>query len=75
MVEENFPGAADGASVAVDELVFVDAANAVFRYTLDTPNATFSDQLGRARLVDGVWKITRGTLCQDLSHGGGTCPP
>ena len=49
-VEQNFPGAADGASVAIDELVFVDASNAVFRYTLTTPNATFSDQLGRARL-------------------------
>lgn len=74
-VERNFPGAADGASVAIDDLVFVDASNAMFRYTLDTPAADFRDQLGRARLLDGVWKITRATLCQDMSHGGGMCPP
>jgi hypothetical protein len=74
-VERNFPGAADGASVAIDELVFVDASTAMFRYTLDTPAADFHDQLGRARLLDGVWKITRSTLCQDMSHGGAMCPP
>jgi hypothetical protein len=74
-VDQRFPGAAEGASVTIDEIVFVDANNAMFRYTLDTPLADFPDQLGRARFLDGVWKITRGTLCQDMAHGGGICGP
>jgi hypothetical protein len=74
-VARRFPGAAEGASVTIDEIVFTDASNAMFRYTLDTPLADFPDQLGRARLLDGVWKITRGTLCQDMAHGQGICGP
>jgi hypothetical protein len=74
-VVANFPEAATDATVSIHEVVFVDAANAVFRYDLETSSADFRDQVGRARLLDGVWKITRGTQCQDLAHGGGICPP
>jgi hypothetical protein len=36
---------------------------------------TFRDRFGIARLIDGVWKITRDTICQDLSMAGGNCEP
>ena len=66
---------AEAAGVAIDELMFVTATDAVFRYTLTTPITEFPDQVGRARLIDGVWKITRATVCQDLAKAGATCPP
>jgi hypothetical protein len=69
-------GFADDAAEAVatiDELVFTTPAEAWFRYSLDTPNNDFTNRYGIAVLVDGVWKITRATVCQDLSLAGGDC--
>ncbi len=66
---------AEGASVEIHDVVFPTATDAVFLYTLSTPVTEFPDQIGRARLIDGVWKITRATLCQDMAKAGATCPP
>lgn len=64
----------DGAIiVTIDELVFTSASEAHFLYTLEAGTFTFSSNLGRARLIDDVWKITRGTYCQDLGRAGGVC--
>ena len=65
------------ASVAltITELVFVSATEAVFTYDLETGMADFPGQIGRARFLDGTWKITRATLCQDLGKAGVQCPP
>lgn len=75
-VEDNgFGDEAESATVTIQELVFTSPEEAVFRYTLTTSAANFGGQIGRARLLDGTWKITRGTLCQDLAKAGATCPP
>jgi len=75
-VEDNgFGDEAESATVTIQELVFTSPEEAVFEYTLTTSAANFPGQLGRARLLDGTWKITRGTLCQDLAKAGATCPP
>jgi len=75
-VQDNgFGDEADSATVTIQDLVFVSASEALFRYTLTTSAAEFADQFGRARLLDGVWKITRGTLCQDMEKAGAICPP
>ena len=44
------------------------AVIAALRTLLDTERI-----LTLAVLVDGVWKITRATICQDLSLAGGDC--
>lgn len=75
-VQDNgFGDEAEAAAVTIQDLVFVSPTEASFTYTLTTPAANFADQFGRARLLDGVWKITRGTLCQDMEKAGAVCPP
>jgi len=73
--DNGFGDEAESAAVTIQELVFTSPEEAVFRYTLTTPAANFGGQIGRARLLDGTWKITRATLCQDLAKAGATCPP
>jgi len=64
---------AAGAVATVDELVFTAPDEAWFRYSIDTPGIDLYDRYGIAVVVDGVWKITRDTVCQDLSAAGGDC--
>ena len=64
--------------VVVEELVFLSPVEAAFEYTLTAPDAaiTKDEQFGRARLVDGIWRIGRGTICHDLQETFATlCPP
>jgi hypothetical protein len=72
-------GAADfeQAAVEIEELVFLSPVEAAFEYTLDVGDGLVRDeQFGRARLVDGTWRIGRGTICRDLQQNYGTnCPP
>ena len=44
-----------------------------FRYRIETTTGTFGQRFGVARNIDGTWKITRATICQDLSLAGGDC--
>ncbi len=64
---------AASATATIDELVFTAPDEAWFRYSIDTPGNDFGNRYGIAVLVDGVWKITRATVCQDLSLAGGDC--
>ena len=69
-------GYADDAASAqarIDELVFTAPDEAWFRYSIDTPGNDFDNRYGIAVAIDGVWKITRATVCQDLSLAGGDC--
>lgn len=61
------------ASAEVEELVFTAPDEAWFRYSIDTPGNDFDDRYGIAVFVDGRWKITRSTVCQDLALAGGDC--
>jgi hypothetical protein len=71
--EGGFADDAAGAVATIDELVFTTPAESWFRYSIDTPGNDFSNRYGIAVLVDGVWKINRSTVCQDLSLAGGDC--
>ncbi len=64
---------AASATATIDELVFTAPDEAWFRYSIDTDGNDFDNRYGIAVLVDGVWKITRSTICQDLSLAGGDC--
>ena len=63
-------------TVATTEgIVFVSAVEAAFDYELHGPNLDHDELFGRARVVDGTWRLTRGTICRDLSNVGIDCPP
>jgi hypothetical protein len=68
-----FADDAASAIATIDELVFTAPDEAWFRYSIDTPGNDFDNRYGIAVVVDGVWKITRSTVCQDLSLAGGDC--
>ena len=71
--EGGFADAASSASPIVEELVFTSPTEAWFRYRIETTTGTFDQRFGIARISDGTWKITRDTICQDLSLAGGDC--
>lgn len=64
-----------GSGVAIGAIVFVDADHAVFQVGLDsgTDEETFWTAIGRARFVDGAWKLTRSTVCMPVAEMG-ICP-
>jgi hypothetical protein len=70
-----FAGDAASATADIVELVFTTPTEAWFRYSIDTDGNDFDDRYGIAVFVDGVWKVTRSTVCQDLSLAGGDCGP
>ena len=59
--------------VTITDLVFISPIEAFYFYELDTPLGPVTDRFGRARVVDGVWKITRGTFCQEILNYGVFC--
>ena len=71
--EGGFAETAASAVATIDELVFTAPDEAWFRYSIDTDTSFFDNRYGISVLVDGVWKVTRSTVCQDLSMAGGDC--
>jgi hypothetical protein len=68
-----FAEAADSAVAVIEELVFTSPREAIYRYRLETDDGVFGDRFGAAVLRDGVWKLTRDTVCLDLGFAGGDC--
>jgi hypothetical protein len=71
--DSGFEEAAASAEAIVEELVFTTPTEAWFRYRIETTSGIFDKRFGIAVNVDGVWKITRNTICQDLQLAGGDC--
>jgi hypothetical protein len=60
----------------VDSVQIIDATHANVRYTiLWDGDPQYAQQPGQAVKIDGVWKVTRDTVCNLLKYGGITCPP
>jgi len=57
----------------ITDLVFISPIEAFFFYDLDAPYGPVTFRFGRARLVDGSWRITRGTYCQEITQYGAFC--
>ncbi len=58
------------------EIGFLTAVEASFFYELRMDDYyDWGMQYGRARFIDGVWKITRATICNDYSKTGNSCGP
>jgi hypothetical protein len=64
-------------SMTIKDFVFTSPTEAWFRYDIVTSITNFNDRYGTAHLgTDGVWRITRQTVCQDLALAPGTqCSP
>lgn len=75
VAEGSFAESAASAEAYVEELVFTSPTEAWFRYRIETDVTTLRDRFGIAVQIDGVWKITRATICQDLATAGGSCVP
>jgi hypothetical protein len=56
----------------IGEISFDRPDHAWFHYQL---SVGFGTRTGEAVLVDGRWKVTRGTVCADLALADVSCPP
>lgn len=70
-----YAASAAGATYSIDDVVFVAPDHAWFRYAINTPTGLFDNRFGQAWLIDGSWRITRGTICNDLILASGRCEP
>jgi hypothetical protein len=58
----------------VNDVVFTSPTEATVRYEIDIVNYTsFTGRIGQAKLIDGRWKITRATTCNDIALSGVHC--
>ncbi len=75
--ESTYAETAANAELTIDELVFTSPTEAWFRYSIRADVSSFANRYGIARLGDdGVWRITRATVCQDLALiPDGGCDP
>jgi hypothetical protein len=58
------------------DIVFISPVEAFFLYDVQHGGDNeffFFDRLGRARFIDGAWKISRGTFCQEAVVSGVLC--
>ena len=72
-----FPGAPAGQSADIREVRFTSPTSAVVRYDYTSGiGGLFPNRVGEVVLVDGTWKVTRATVCNDsLEIAGLPCPP
>jgi hypothetical protein len=72
----NYPYEVSHDVYRVSEVGFVNAATALVVYDIVIDGVPrFTGRVGHAVLVDGTWKITRATVCNDLALAGASCPP
>lgn len=65
-----------GTTVVISELVFFSPIEASFIYVATIDGDEQDAEYGRARLIEGTWRITRTTVCQDIAkaRNGIDCP-
>jgi hypothetical protein len=72
----NFPYEVSHDVYRVSDVRFLNAVEAAVVYDMVIDGAPRSTgRVGRAVLIDGKWKLTRGTVCNDLAFAGASCPP
>jgi hypothetical protein len=62
-------------SAVIGEITFVAPDHAAVLFHLDFGTFAQADYLGYAVLEDGVWKVSRDTVCVELTYVGVSCPP
>jgi hypothetical protein len=61
-----------GLRADVSRVTFTSSLTATVSYSL-TAAGTTAQRLGSARLAGGTWKVSRSTVCSDLSAAGVAC--
>jgi hypothetical protein len=61
-----------GLRADVSRVTFTSSVTATVSYSL-TSAGTTAQRLGSARLTGGTWKVSRSTVCSDLSAAGVAC--
>lgn len=74
----SFAEAAKNSEFKLVDLVFTAPDQASVKYDIllptgSTPVGSLTGQIGTAHLVDGTWKVTRGTICGVLAMAGAGC--
>ncbi len=60
----------------IESVEMTDTTHAAVRYSiLFDGYPQYANQPGEAIKIDGVWKVSRETVCHLLTFGGITCPP
>lgn len=57
----------------VHRVTFTSTSTATVSYSVQTAGGEPVQRLGGARLVDGIWKVARSTVCADLEAAGARC--
>lgn len=65
----------DGYHGRVDSVVLIDGDHAIVTYSILNGGSSVYSANGRAVRIDGVWKVSRDTVCEALAVNGTTCPP
>ena len=65
----------NAAVVGLDDVVFETATRAAVKYHWDVPGygMSFYNRFGEVVLVDGTWKVTRESMCQDFALASVQC--
>jgi hypothetical protein len=61
-----------GLRAEVSRITFTSSVTATVSYSLTAAGST-AQRLGSARLAGGAWKVSRATVCSDLSAAGVAC--
>lgn len=74
---ENFPEEFETATVDVKEITFLNSTMAIVDYDINFGEGvgvgSLPGRVGRAVLIDGQWKVTRGSICADIAMSGTSC--
>jgi hypothetical protein len=73
--QENFPFEVSHDSYRVTDVSFTSPTNADVIYNIVVEERSEFARQGNAVLKDDGWKLTRDTVCADLSLAGGECDP
>ena len=73
-INETYADRVAGARGSVVDVFFETPTRAAVTYRIDVQGSPlFTDRLGYAVQIDGVWKVTHETACNDIAMGGVDC--
>ncbi len=74
-LDQNIPNARPTLSIDIREIRFVSPTKAAVLYDIRDANGTWPGRVGESVPVNGIWKVTRETVCRDIRLGATTCSP
>jgi hypothetical protein len=62
-------------TVAIEGIEFIDEEHASVAFSLSLEGLSSETRRGDALVVEGTWKVARGTFCDLMTLAGVECPP